>query len=122
MNSPYRREYDIFKMARRRCTVPSNPKWLDYGGRGIKFLFTSFEQFIKELGPRPSPTHTVDRRDNNGNYEPGNVRWATMREQIANRRPRKDALALRFDHCSDDLLIAEIQRRGLVDRVIREVQ
>jgi hypothetical protein len=56
-----------------------------YGGRGIKFLFTSFEQFLAELGPRPSGM-SLDRIENDGNYEPGNVRWATRSEQVQNRR------------------------------------
>src|SRR5258708_1547249 len=77
-------EYTAWDNARNRCST--NPKvryWKDYGGRGIKFLFTNFEQFFKELGPRPSPEHSVDRIENDGHYEPGNVRWATPKEQRA---------------------------------------
>ena len=82
----YTPEYAAWNAAKHRCTNPHNKQWKDYGGRGIKFLFTSFEQFIAELGPRPSPQHSLDRKNNDGNYEHGNVRWATKAEQLGNRR------------------------------------
>jgi hypothetical protein len=74
------REYRSYQAAKFRCSNPKCCKWQYYGGRGIKFLFTSFEQFFAELGPRPTGT-TLDRIENDGNYEPGNVRWATWHEQ-----------------------------------------
>ena len=80
--------------ARRRCTDPNHPSWKEYGGRGVKFLFKSFEQFYAEIGPRPegkSPNgralYSLDRIDNDFHYMPGNVRWATQKEQCNNRRP-----------------------------------
>ena len=79
-------EYRAYSHAKDRCTNPKTKGWEDYGGRGIKFLFTSFQQFWKEMGPRPSRRHSLDRIDNDGNYEPGNVRWATGSQQIRNRR------------------------------------
>jgi hypothetical protein len=85
-------EYGAYKNAEQRCTNPSNPGWELYGGLGIKMLFTSFENFYLELGPKPSPKHELDRYPNNdGNYEPGNVRWATKSEQSSNRREWSDA-------------------------------
>ena len=78
-------EYKAYWNARQRCTDPKLKCFADYGGRGIKFLFTSFEQFFAELGPRPDGM-TLDRKDNDGNYEPGNVRWATRQQQYHNRR------------------------------------
>jgi hypothetical protein len=86
-------EFRAYCHAKQRCTNPNLSHWPNYGGRGIKFLFTSFEQFFAELGPRQTPTHSLDRFPNNdGNYEPGNVRWATKAEQIANTRPKRPRL------------------------------
>lgn len=78
--------YVAFMAASQRCNNPNNPGFKNYGGRGIKFLFDSFEQFIKEVGPRPD-NHSLDRINNDKHYERGNVRWATRKEQILNRRP-----------------------------------
>jgi hypothetical protein len=82
-------EYQSYMHAKCRCTDPQDSGWVNYGGRGIKFLFRSFEHFFAELGPKPEPKylHSVDRIHNNGNYEPGNVRWATDKEQNNNQRP-----------------------------------
>ena len=83
-------EWLAYHNAHRRCTNPKVHNYKDYGGRGIKFLFTSFEQFFAELGPRPEGK-SLDRIENDGNYEPGNVHWATKTEQAANQRPRRMA-------------------------------
>lgn len=79
-------EYHIYVGARYRCTNPKSEVWKDYGGRGIQFRFVSFEEFLAELGPRPSPEYSLDRINNDGHYEPGNVRWATASEQRNNQR------------------------------------
>jgi len=78
------RELQTYCSAKQRCSDPKIKCWPHYGGRGIKFLFESFEQFFAELGPRPKGK-TLDRINTNGNYEPGNVRWATLQEQAASR-------------------------------------
>jgi hypothetical protein len=83
-------EYMIFLAAKQRCTNERNKRFKDYGGRGIQFRFTSFQEFLEIVGKRPSPELSLDRIDNNGNYEPGNVRWATHGQQRLNSRPKME--------------------------------
>lgn len=78
-------EHNAFYNARRRCTEVTNREYARYGGRGIKFLFKSFPEFLAHIGRRPDG-YTLDRINNDGHYEPGNVRWATPSEQAYNRR------------------------------------
>lgn len=80
------REYETYGNAKQRCTNPRTIGWRYYGGRGIRFLFARYEDFIACLGPRPQGM-TLDRINNDGHYEPGNVRWATRSEQRRNQRP-----------------------------------
>lgn len=79
-------EYVAYAQAKRRCRNPDYPRYRNYGGRGIEFRFKDFEEFFKELGTRPSRKHSLDRINNDGHYEKGNVRWATKEEQTENRR------------------------------------
>lgn len=80
------KEYNRYSQAKQRCQNPKCKRYDEYGGRGIEFRFEYFEQFFAELGVCPL-NKTLDRVDNNGHYEVGNVRWATSKEQYASRRP-----------------------------------
>jgi hypothetical protein len=82
-------EYKIFHCAVQRCNNPTHYQYHNYGGRGIEMRFQSFEEFFAEVGPRPDPNLSIDRINNDGHYEPGNLRWATRSEQQRNRRPFK---------------------------------
>lgn len=81
--------YSSWKGAISRCTLPSHNKYKDYGEKGISVCErwrSSFENFLADMGERPSKLHTLDRFPNReGNYEPGNCRWATKEEQLENR-------------------------------------
>lgn len=81
-------EYKIWQKMHRRCYDTNCKQYGRYGGRGIvicELWRNSFEEFYKSVGPRPSKKHSIDRIDNNGNYEPGNCKWSTMMEQTRNR-------------------------------------
>lgn len=91
----FNREYRIWIMMHVRCTDERHVAYKDYGGRGIKVSPewakdhpNGFTNFLNHVGPSTTKKHTLDRKDVNGNYEPGNVRWATPKEQAANKRPK----------------------------------
>lgn len=90
-------EYRTWRAMKRRCLNPNASQFAYYGGRGITICqrwIDSFEAFLADMGPKPSPKHTLDRHpDPNGPYEPGNCRWATQSEQVTNSRT-----ALRLTH------------------------
>jgi hypothetical protein len=71
-----------------RCDKILHKSYKNYGGRGISVCaqWYSFEKFAEDMGERPTPKHSIDRIDNNGNYEPGNCKWSTKSEQNLNKR------------------------------------
>lgn len=78
---------------RSRCRNPNATGYEHYGGRGITICerWDDIENFIEDMGEKPTPEHSIDRIDVDGNYEPDNCRWATPSEQQKNKRSRKDS-------------------------------
>lgn len=103
-------EYHAWQGMRARCQTKTNAAYQYYGGRGIKvhpLWNKSFQAFMDHVGKRPTPEHTLDRIDSNGNYEPGNVRWATRLVQSRNRR------FVRIQKADgENLTIREVAERG----------
>ena len=95
-----KRSYKMWNGMLRRCYKPDNPYYKNYGGRGISVCerWHSFEQYesdIQELGGYEDPERdSIDRIDNNGNYEPNNCRWATKKTQAVNTRRQKTFVAI----------------------------
>jgi len=85
-------EYRTWTGMKERCCNSRKRSFKDYGGRGIRVCdrwLNSFESFLTDMGPKPSSAHSIDRINNDGNYEPGNCRWATASQQARNKRPRQ---------------------------------
>lgn len=81
------KEYRAWRNMINRCEYPNARRFDRYGGRGIRICSRwrkSFEAFLRDVGRAPTPSHTIGRIDNNGNYEPGNVEWQTRSEQMNN--------------------------------------
>ena len=78
--------YRSWESMKQRCLNPAASGFKNYGGRGISVCdrWLSFENFLADMGPPPSPSHSIERKDNDGDYEPKNCRWATKKEQSRN--------------------------------------
>lgn len=98
-------EFRSWCAMKQRCHDANSTKFHLYGARGIVVCDRwreSFEDFLADVGARPSATHTLGRVDNNGNYEPGNVRWETLEEQANNRRNNRV-----IEHVGERLTLAQ---------------
>jgi len=84
------RAYEVWLNMRNRCNNSNHPSYKNYGGRGISVYirWNNFENFLKDMGEPPDGLE-IDRIDNDGNYEPGNCRWATSKQQKTNNRKPK---------------------------------
>jgi hypothetical protein len=103
-------EWQAWYAMQQRCYQPGATNYHQYGGRGIKVCerwLACFENFLADVGLRPSSKYSLDRIDNDGHYEPGNCRWATRKDQRANQRKRA-----RLDQFTDEELRAELARRA----------
>jgi len=122
---------------RNRCNSETNPQYRHYGARGIYVCarWDDFDLFLKDMGPRPSPKHTIDRIDNDGPYAPYNCRWATPSQQNRNsRRTVELRKPLQIDECmlnrvqeimganQHTPMIAAAYRRELVPMPLRIAQ
>jgi hypothetical protein len=88
-------EYTAWTNLLGRCTNHNQQNYRLYGGRGISVCerWKQFENFLADVGRKPGPGYSIDRIDNDGNYEPGNCRWATASEQRRNQRSRSEIRA-----------------------------
>lgn len=110
-------EYQIWHKMKDRCLNSDNPAYPNYGARGIKICdrwLATVENFIADMGRRPSPRHSLDRKDNDGNYCPSNCRWATRTEQSRNRRSTR-----KIEFGGEVLCASEVAERiGMKARVL----
>ena len=105
--------YLVWRNFRSRCDNPKNPKFKDYGGRGITVCgrwTNSFEDFWEDMKDGYEPGLYLDRIDNNGNYAPGNCRWITPRVSTENRR---NAILVTFE--GESMNLSEAARRSGID-------
>lgn len=118
------REYWCWQAMKSRCLNNKNISYKNYGGRGIRVCerwINSFENFLADMGRKPSLKHSIERINNDGNYEPGNCRWATRAEQIANTRSAKrysfNGLTMRLFEWAD---FHKLNRQVLYQRMYRK--
>jgi hypothetical protein len=115
-NSPASPEYIAWCGMKARCHNPKNPKYPEYGARGIEVCDgwrSDFSQFFRDMGTRPGPAFSLERKDVNGDYEPDNCRWATKTDQSRNRR-----YLTRYLFRGEKLLVCEMAELTGVDQAM----
>ncbi len=130
----YTPEYIAWQNILARCTNPKAQAWANYGGRGITVCERwrrDFTAFLADVGLRPSPGLDIDRIDNDGSYEPGNVRWATRRDNCRHRRSTRwveingERISLieaaERARVSYSLVKGRVQRGWSIERALTEV-
>lgn len=106
---------------RRRCLDEKSGSYSRYGGRGIRVCdrWQVFEDFLEDMGEAPTDQHTVDRENPDGNYEPGNCKWATTQEQLETRRRGLKADDVRFIRSHPEILLRELAEQfGVTETAI----
>jgi hypothetical protein len=115
------KEWKAWIGMRYRCSDPKYILWKDYGGRGIRVCErwkNSFEAFFQDMGAAPSPEHSLDRIDSDGDYSPENCRWATLAQQAGNKRTvRLYEHEGRRLHLADWSRVTGINYGTLMDRI-----
>jgi len=102
-------EFNTWMNIKDRCFNPKNSHYHSYGGRGIKVCprwLDSFSNFLEDMGLKPTPSHSIDRENNDGDYEPSNCRWATTYQQVRNRQNNR---WVRYN--GENLIISDWARR-----------
>ena len=115
--------YHSWRGMKKRCCNTNHEAYHNYGGRGIKVCdrwINSYDNFRRDMGVRPSMNHTIDRIDNDGDYEPSNCKWSTRKEQANNKR---NNTIVHFN--GKDITVSEfaaIHKYGAdIDNILKEV-
>lgn len=111
----YSPEYNCYHHMLKRCYNKNNNVYQYYGARGIKVCdrwLESFENFYEDMGDRPSPNHSLDRINNDGNYEPSNCKWSTQSEQVINSRRILSKSGYRYIYSTGKGYRVEVLRLG----------
>ncbi len=124
MNKSNLKEYNAWNAMKNRCNNPKDPSFYRYGGRGISVCdrWLTFENFLADMGNRPSKRYSLDRINNDGNYEPGNCRWATAKVQGANKAHTPRRKFTELNNVSDEYVVISVaaQMLNVKEQTVRE--